>query len=165
MNLIRFSGTAVALVLAVAACSGSTGSQQSQAPASEAAPAATTAATTPSSAPSDSSPATTAASSAAAGGTPTTITVQAVDSAFDVKTIKAPANSTFTVTFNNNGEIPHDIAFYDKEGGSPLSKSAVSPIISGGGTATITFTTPGPGTYFFLCLVHPKEMTGTFIVQ
>ena len=154
---MRLSG-ATSLVLGglflVAAC-GATGSPPLAS--ASAPPAATPVAATP-----------TAAQSAAVAptaGSATAITVEAVDSAFDVRTIEAPANSTFKVTLDNTGELPHDIAFYDKEGGAPLSEDAVSPIIQGGETATITFTTPGPGTYFFVCLVHPQEMTGAFVVN
>lgn len=172
MSLVRFGGTMVAFMLTVAACSGATGGQGSQTPASATTPVAAIPSLAPSATGSPtmpvsgapSSPKATDASSSPAGPS-AAITVEAVDSAFNVKTIKAPANSTFTVTLNNNGEIPHDIAFYDRQGGAPFSKSAVSPIIQGGQTTTITFTTPGPGTYFFLCLVHPTEMTGTFVVE
>ena len=154
MSLARMTATVVAFLLVAAACSGTGGSQLSQAPASVSiSPAVTPTSTAPGSSP---------VASPAPGAT---ITVEAVDSAFDVKTIEAPANSTFKVTLNNTGELPHDIAFYDKEGGSPLAESAVSPIIQGGETATITFTTPGAGTYFFVCLVHPQEMTGSFVVR
>lgn len=153
--------TVVAGLFVVAACGGATGVPQTQAPGTpdtnaSAPPVATPVATQP---PAESAAATTSTGSA------TAITVEAIDSAFDVKTIEAPANSTFKVTFHNAGEIPHDLAFYDKEGGAPLSENSVSPLLQGGETATISFTTPGPGTYFFVCLVHPKEMTGSFVVN
>lgn len=162
MRLPGLMATVVAGLFVVAACGSSTQGQQTQAAGTpdtnaSAPPAAPPAAATqaPGQSPAATSPA----------GSATAITVEAVDSAFDVKTITAPANSTFKVTLNNRGEIPHDIAFFDKEGGAPLAETATSPIIQGGQTATITFTTPGPGTYFFVCLVHPKEMTGTFVVE
>lgn len=151
MTAERLTGMAVILLLVVTACGGTPGSPQSQAPGS------------PGAAPTV-KPIATAAPSPPAGSA-ATIAVEAVDSAFSVKTIEAPAHSIFKVTLNNSGEIPHDIAFYDKEGGSPLSGDAVSPLLQGGESATITFTTPGPGTYYFLCLVHPVEMNGTFVVK
>jgi plastocyanin len=146
----------------VAACGSAPGGQNQAAGTPDTNASAPPAAATPVAAtqtPKESAAATSPAGSA------TAITVEAVDSAFDVKTIEAPANSTFKVTLNNTGELPHDISFFDKEGGAPLAESAVSPIIQGGETATITFTTPGPGTYFFVCLVHPKEMSGSFVVK
>ena len=103
--------------------------------------------------------------SGVAGGASTAVSVEAFDTAFDTKTIEAPANSELKVTLTNTGELPHDIAFYDREGGSPLVADAMTPILQGGESATVTFTTPGPGTYFFLCLVHPQEMNGSFVVK
>ncbi len=162
MRLSSLVVTVVAGMFVVAACGGATGVPQSQASGTpnanaSAPPIATPVATQP--------PAESAAATPPAASSATAITVEAIDSAFDVKTIEAPANSTFKVTFHNAGEIPHDLAFYDKEGGAPLGEDSVSPLLQGGETATITFTTPGPGTYFFVCLVHPKEMTGSFVVN
>lgn len=150
-------GTVVASVFVIAACGGATGAPQTGAPSNDSAPPVAT--------PPATQPPTESAAATSPAGSVTAITVEAFDSAFDVKTINAPANSTFKVTLNNTGELPHDIAFFDMEGGAPLAEKAVSPIIQGGQTTTITFTTPGPGTYFFVCLVHPKEMTGSFVVN
>ncbi len=160
MRLSGLTTAAVAVLFTVAACGSAAGSPQGDAAGTAGASASSQPATPIAATP---APAESAAPSPA--GAATAITVESIDSAFDVKTIKAPANSTFKVTFHNAGEIPHDLAFYDKEGGAPLAATAVSPILQGGETATLTFTTPGPGTYFFVCLVHPQEMTGTFVVE
>ncbi len=37
-------------------------------------------------------------------------------------------------------------------------------IFSGVAQMESTFTTPGPGTYFFRCDVHPVTMVGTVVV-
>ncbi len=164
---MRVSGlmvAAAAVLFVVSACGGATGGQQTPASASDAAPSAASPASLAPTSAAETVPTSTDASIAPAGAS-SAIKVEAVDSAFNVKTIKAQANSAVTVTLTNTGEIPHDIAFYDKEGGAPLAKAAVSPLVQGGQSATFTFTTPGPGTYFFVCLVHPKEMTGTFVVE
>lgn len=79
--------------------------------------------------------------------------------------IEAPANSEFEVTLVNVGVNPHDIDFYDEDGGSLLSDDANGQIIVSGEQATFTFTTPGPGTYYFFCSVHPTEMFGEFVVR
>lgn len=143
--------------LSVAACGGANGGSQN--PATDAPGAAASAPVvatpTPTDAPAAATPATLA----------TKIIVEAIDSAFDTKTITAPANTEIKVILNNVGELPHDIAFFDKEGGNLLAKNTASEIIQGGQTTTITFTTPGAGSYFFVCLVHPQEMTGTFVVE
>ena len=46
-----------------------------------------------------------------------------------------------------------------------LDARAEGEIIQGGETTVTTFTTPGPGSYYFYCDVHPTEMTGEFIVD
>lgn len=151
MKLARLTGTLAILLLTVAACSG-------------AASPTTSGDVTPMSIAPESTPMASPSPAGSAAGSSTTVIVQAFDSVFNVNTIEAPAHSTLAVTLENLGELPHDIAFYDMEGGAPLSEDAVSRILQGGETATISFTTPGPGEYFFLCLVHP-EMNGKFIVN
>lgn len=99
------------------------------------------------------------------------ITVEARDNVFDVQpsqgvpgTIKAPANSEFSVKLTNDGTLPHNIAFFTEEGGKVLADGANSNIILEAESTSITFTTPDAGTYFFQCTVHPQEMIGEFIV-
>jgi plastocyanin len=109
-------------------------------------------------------------------GAPAAIRVEASDdgvmNVYDVQPapgeagrIEAPANAEFEVTLVNVGVNPHDIDFYDDEGGSLLSDDANGEIIVSGEEETFTFTTPGPGTYYFFCSVHPTEMFGEFVVQ
>ena len=96
---------------------------------------------------------------------PTSVSVVARDNVFDLQTITASANSDFRVTLMNDGVLPHNIAFLTKEGGVPLNADSNSAIILEEETTAISFVTPDAGTYFFYCVVHPLEMTGTFIVQ
>lgn len=100
------------------------------------------------------------------------ITLEARDNVFDVQpsqgvsgTIKAPANSEFSVKLNNEGVLPHNIAFFTEAGGQILADGANSDIILEAESTSITFTTPDAGTYFFQCTVHPQEMIGEFIVE
>jgi len=105
---------------------------------------------------------------------PTSLQITAVDNVFkDIQpsqgvfgTIEAPANSEFSVSLFNDGALPHNIAFFDEQGGSILDDGeANGAIILEAETASVTFMTPGPGTYFFNCTVHPLEMLGDFIVK
>ena len=93
------------------------------------------------------------------------IAVVARDNVFDQQTITAAANSDFRVTLMNDGILPHNIAFLTRKGGAPLNADSSSAIILDGETTAISFMTPDAGAYFFYCVVHPLEMTGTFIVQ
>lgn len=92
--------------------------------------------------------------------------VIATDNEFSVDTIEAAAGSEVTLALTNDGIAPHNIHFYTEQGGESLGDDAQTAILDGGTSETITFTAPAePGTYFFVCDVHPTEMTGDFIVQ
>ena len=97
---------------------------------------------------------------------PAALSVIATDDKFNVSTLTAPANTSITVTLQNNGAAKHNIAFFDKQGGNALAPGSGSPdtAVNGGASGTITFTTPGPGTYYFECEFHPTQMFGTFTV-
>jgi len=96
---------------------------------------------------------------------PTYIEVHSIDSKFDVDVIEAPANTEFAVALVNEGVLPHNISFFTKEGGDVLAEGANGSLILEGETAVTRFVTPGPGTYFFVCVVHPDLMKGGFIVR
>jgi plastocyanin len=91
--------------------------------------------------------------------------VVATDNRFNKTTLVAPPNTQVTYHFENKGQSKHNLQFLDREGGQPLAQGATGAIIDGGNAEDITFTTPGPGTYYFHCEVHPTEMKGTFTVQ
>jgi plastocyanin len=91
--------------------------------------------------------------------------VVATDNKFDKKELKAKAGQEFSVTLTNKGKAKHNIHFLDKKGGTTLVEGAQGKIIDGGQSDTISFTVPNPGTYYFLCDLHPTEMFGDFIVE
>lgn len=111
-----------------------------------------------------------AAASAGAGGnggsiaevSGGTVEVTAADMAFSVETITAPAGESFTVTFTNNEAVPHNFSVYTEEGGEEI---AVGNVINEGETDEITIEGLEAGEYFFVCDVHPTEMTGTLVVE
>jgi glucose/arabinose dehydrogenase len=105
------------------------------------------------------------AGTAAAAQPAERVAVTAVDLAFEPSVIEVPADAPVEVTFVNQGQQPHNIAFYLDEGGTPIGPGSVGPIISSGGSASVTFTAPGPGRYPFLCDVHPLQMQGTLRVR
>lgn len=80
---------------------------------------------------------------------------------FDATTIEAPANEEFNITFTNAESQPHNVAIYREEGGEQI---AVGDVITGPDvTNQLAVPALEPGTYYFVCDVHP-EMNGTVVV-
>ena len=109
----------------------------------------------------------TAASAGADGGSSATVSdgtveVTAADLEFNVETIVAPADEAFTVSFTNNEAVPHNFSVYTEEGGEEI---AVGNVIDEGETDEVSVDALEPGEYFFVCDVHPTEMTGTLVVE
>lgn len=101
-------------------------------------------------------------------------TIVAQNTTFRQTSFQAPPNTEISITLDNrdNG-IPHNLAFHDGGGaGDPLltgctsgcaGGDVVSPLQAGPRTDTITFTTPGAGSYFYVCQAH-ANMTGTMTI-
>jgi len=107
---------------------------------------------------SDSTPADDSSEEGAAG-TSDTVTVNAEDIAFDVDRIDATAGEELTITFNNNDtDVPHNIHV---QTGSVDEKTDITP---GPDTQTLRVTIDDPGSYTFICDVHPN-MTGKVVVS
>jgi mono/diheme cytochrome c family protein/plastocyanin len=106
---------------------------------------------------SGSPPASPAASQAPAG---TVLTVVALNIAFDVKELSAPADAAFQIDFDNQDSgIPHNVEIKDGSGQTVFLGDIIT------GLARITYQVPAlaAGTYTFICTVHPN-MTGTLTV-
>ena len=100
--------------------------------------------------------------SGGADGGPATLEVgtgEGAELVFDPTTIQAPANTAVQLVFTNESDSqPHNLAF--KEGIQEKTADLVQP----GQSQTISFTTPGPGSYTYVCTIHPG-MEGTLTVQ
>jgi plastocyanin len=82
---------------------------------------------------------------------------------FDKRVLAAPANTEITVTHHNlDAGVLHNVAFYRTR--AAQDRIYVQDLYPGVETRTDTFTTPGPGNYFYRCDAHPDTMTGTFVV-
>ena len=103
------------------------------------------------------------------GGTPggggTIVEVKMIPTLkFDVTEMTLPANTDVTVRADNqDGGVLHNWAAYTDD--SAAQEIAITEICSAPCVKEVTFTTPGPGDYFFRCDLHPQQMIGTLKVQ
>jgi len=108
-------------------------------------------------------PSATPSTSAPAGSAPTATTIIAKLSAFNVSTFNLRANTTDSITLDNqDAGVPHNLQIYDKEGGNLLVPGV--PFFPGIDKKTWSFQAPKAGTYYFQCQVHPT-MKGSVIFQ
>lgn len=93
----------------------------------------------------------------------TQLEVTSLRSLFSTRVLSSPANTRVTIThINNDAGVLHNVAFYRT--GSATEVIFRGELFPGVQTVTESFTTPGPGNYFYRCDVHPDTMTGTFVV-
>lgn len=105
-----------------------------------------------------------ASASPAAALPPGTFAIVAKNVAYDLKAIEVPAGQAFHIKFTNDDVgVDHDVDIRDAAGQAVLQDKPHTP---GGQTATYDYTGLPPGTYTFICSVHPIEaMTGTLTVK
>ena len=150
-----------AIALAVAACTSGTSEGWTFSPTQPATPAPSQ----PSGAPPTVVPGATNPTTGGGGGTVssgTNVNLVAQNIAFDQAEITVPSNQTFTITFDNqDAGIPHNVAIHRD---SPTGEAVfVGEIITGPAQTVYTIGGLDPGTYAFVCTVHPN-MTGTLTV-
>jgi cytochrome c oxidase subunit 2 len=98
-------------------------------------------------------------------GSTVDITAQGIK--FDTDCLAAPANQPFTISFTNKDpSVPHNVDVYDKQGGQHLfGANGVGDTLTGPGSTEYKVSPQKPGTYYFVCDVHPTAMFGTFVVK
>jgi plastocyanin len=179
---MRVGALTSAVLLGLAACSGSANSSWTFAPEPSATPVASAAGSAAPSAEASGGANPSASGGTGASGAPavsgapgspnpggsnpaggeTTVQVAALNIAFDTQEIQAPAGQPFSIEFDNQDQgIPHNIAIRDASGADVFKGDIIT------GPAKTTYQVPAltKGTaYTFLCEVHPN-MTGTVTVQ
>ena len=102
-----------------------------------------------------------AGSGAAASPAANVVNETAKGLAFVNGTVSAPANTAFTIHYDNQDSgLPHDIMIRDASGKTVFKGDLVT------GPATVDYAVPAlaAGTYTFTCSIHPTTMNGTLVV-
>jgi len=82
---------------------------------------------------------------------------------YDKSCLAVPANQDFTINFDNQEGLPHNVVILkDKDSSDPVF---TGDIITGPKKLGYQVKGLAAGTYRFRCSVHPTQMKGTFIVQ
>lgn len=106
-----------------------------------------------------------AASATAGAGSPGPgqIVDIATDNKFSQVALQAAANQATSLTLENRGTALHNLRVQGVKGAN--GQDIVTKLLPGGQSETIQFTIAQPGSYDFLCDVHPVEMKGKLTVQ
>jgi cytochrome c oxidase subunit 2 len=94
----------------------------------------------------------------------TTLQLTAKNIQFDKTTLDVPANAPFAIDFKNEDTagVPHNVEIRDASGNVIQDQ----PTIDGGQETTYSYNPLPPGTYTFICKIHPiPNMTGTLTVH
>jgi plastocyanin len=84
------------------------------------------------------------------------VTITAANIDFVTKEVTAPADAPFTIAFDNQDTVPHDVVIKDDSGGTVFQGEIVT------GPKVVVYDVPAipAGGYTFVCSVHPN-MTGS----
>jgi cytochrome c oxidase subunit 2 len=92
-----------------------------------------------------------------------TLQLAAKNIAFETTSLDAPANQPFVIDFKNQDPpgVTHNVVI-EQSDGSILQNQ---PTTDGGGETSYQYTALAPGTYTFICTIHPANMHGTLTVK
>jgi cytochrome c oxidase subunit 2 len=89
------------------------------------------------------------------GDCETTIEIKANALAFDIDSFEVPADADFCIAFENQENIPHNVAIYG--GDEPLFEGE---FLNEAGSITYQVPALAAGDYRFICQAHPTTMVG-----
>jgi plastocyanin len=91
---------------------------------------------------------------------PPAASLTSTELAFDTDSLSVPAGREFGLEFENRSSLPHNVAIRDSDGEGLFTGETFT------GPRTVTYGVPAlePGSYTFVCDVHPEQMTGTLEV-
>jgi len=91
------------------------------------------------------------------------ITISADNLEFSAPCMVANAGEAFTIHFENDEAIPHDVAVYtDDSKANEIMRGA--PITGPEVTTDYEVEALDAGEYYFDCTIHPADMNGTLFV-
>jgi plastocyanin len=90
----------------------------------------------------------------------TTLTLVAEDIAFNTNMLAAPAGEEVSLEYDIRDEVPHNLHIITDSGEEPKTEVQAGPAMQ-----TLTFTIDKPGSYTYICDVHPEQMKGTLQVS
>ena len=112
---------------------------------------------------SPSAPAGSPAPSASGAPAGDVVRIAANDIAFDQAELTVPAGRPFSLVFDNQEAVPHNVAIYtDSSAGQSLF---VGEVFAGPGERTYAVPAIPAGSYFYRCDVHPTQMTGMLVAR
>jgi plastocyanin len=89
------------------------------------------------------------------------VQIAANNLAFDTDTLNVPAGEEFVIEFDNQEDVPHNVAIYS---GEDLAEAFFQgEVFNGPATRDYEVEALEAGEYFFQCDVHPAQMQGTVV--
>ncbi len=153
-RLMGIGALPVALLLSVA-CGGDGGTTLPSSPPT----------TQPTTTPAPATPTTSAEPEPACHPSGAELEIEAEGFEFSTDCLAAPADTPFTITFNNNAVgVSHNVAILTT-GAGPVTTVFEGDIFPGEATMTYQVDAIPAGIYRFECTVHPHQMVGEFVVE
>jgi plastocyanin len=92
------------------------------------------------------------------GGEAVVVRLAARNIAFQPTSLSAPAGEAFTIAFNNEDQVEHNVHIFDNEAHDPPALFE-GPLVPAATERDYEVGALEEGTYYFLCTIHP-QMTG-----